>query len=74
VVVDADSSARGVVVSALPLPPGDVVASVVRDGTVLSLTAELRLEVGDLVLVVAKSGDETMVRRAFELAGGTTTP
>ncbi len=74
VVVDADSSVRGVVVSALPLPPGDVVASVVRDGTVLSLTAELRLEVGDLVLVVTKSGDETMVRRAFELAGGTTTP
>jgi trk system potassium uptake protein len=72
--IDAHSPARGVDVSALSLPAGDVVACVVRDGTVVPLSSEVRLAVGDLVLVVATTGDEALVRRAFDVAGEHTTP
>lgn len=65
VLVQADSPALGRRASQLALPPGDLVATVVRHGSAYALEDDTTFDVGDHVLVVAALADEALVRRAF---------
>jgi len=60
------SSAVGKTLSDLPLPPGSIVATVVRDGQPNVPGGSFILEPGDEVLVVSESATEADIRRVFQ--------
>jgi trk system potassium uptake protein TrkA len=64
-VIGSDWTAVGRPLSSLPLPPGYLVATVVRDGQPVVPAPSLVLEVGDEVIVVAPHANEEDVRAAF---------
>jgi Trk K+ transport system NAD-binding subunit len=55
----------GKTVHMLGLPPGSAVGGIVRRGAVLHADDDTALEVGDRVIVLAPTKDETDVRRAL---------
>ena len=55
----------GKTVRALGLPPGSAIGGVVRKGTVVHADDDTRLEVGDRVIVLAPTKDESDVRKAL---------
>lgn len=64
--IAATSHAAGCAVSGVRLPPGTLVAAVIRDGTPILPDQDLPLEAGDEVLVVSTSATEADVRAAFQ--------
>src|SRR6267143_1342858 len=55
----------GKTVQALGLPRGTAVGGVVRKGSVLHADEDLRLEVGDRLVILAPTKDEAEVRKAL---------
>lgn len=63
--VAAGSPAAGRTVRALGLPAGSAIGGVVRKGNVMHADDDTRLEVGDRVIVLAPTKDESDVRKAL---------
>ena len=64
--ITEQSSAAGKALSEIRLPPGAIVATVVRGGQPNVPGGSFRLEVGDEVLVVSESATEADIRLAFQ--------
>lgn len=64
--LDAGSTATGRTLADLPMPPGTVVAAVVRDGRPTVPGAVFRFQAGDTVLVVTHTATDTDIHRAFQ--------
>jgi len=64
--LDTESTAVGRTVADLPLPPGTVVATVIRDGQPTVPGGDYRLRTGDTVLVVTSTATEQDIRDTFQ--------
>jgi trk system potassium uptake protein TrkA len=64
--ITGHSRAGGRTLAELRLPPGAIVAAVVRGGVPNVPNGSFRLEVGDEVLVVSESATEADVQRVFQ--------
>jgi trk system potassium uptake protein len=63
--ITTESAARGKTVAELLLPPGDIVATLVRQGKPVQVDQALRFRAGDRVLVVTSPDGEARVHDAF---------
>jgi len=61
----ADAPSAGKSVRALGLPRGTAVGGIVRKGSVLHADDDMRLEVGDRLVILAPTKDEAEVRKAL---------
>ena len=63
--VFADGPSAGKTVHALGLPRGTAIGGIVRKGAVLHADDDVRLEVGDRLVILAPTKDEAEVRKAL---------
>lgn len=63
--VIADGPSAGKTVHALGLPRGTAIGGIVRKGAVLHADDDVRLEVGDRLVILAPTKDEAEVRKAL---------
>ncbi len=63
--IGADTPGAGKSVRSLGLPRGTAVGGIVRKGAVLHADDEMRLEVGDRLVILAPTKDEAEVRKAL---------
>lgn len=63
--VSADTPSAGKTIRALGLPHGTAVGGIVRKGSVLHADDDMRLEVGDRLVILAPTKDESEVRKAL---------
>jgi len=61
----ADTPSAGKSVGALGLPRGTAIGGIVRRGSVLHADDDVRLEVGDRLVILAPTKDEAQVRKAL---------
>jgi cell volume regulation protein A len=64
--VESDSKAAGRLVRELALPSGAVIAMAVREQEVITVDGNTRIQAGDHVILVLRSGTEPLVDQVFE--------
>lgn len=63
--VSANTPSAGKTIRALGLPHGTAVGGIVRKGSVLHADDDVRLEIGDRLVILAPTKDESEVRKAL---------
>jgi trk system potassium uptake protein TrkA len=64
--ITTQSRACGRTLAEIPLPPGTLVAAIIRDGTTIVAAEDTQLRPGDEILLVSHTGDTTGIHAAFQ--------
>jgi trk/ktr system potassium uptake protein len=64
--IAADSRACGRTLADIVLPPGTLVAAIIRAGNTVVATDDTPLRAGDEILLVSRTGDTTEIHAAFQ--------